>query len=67
MSDRTKTLMLISLLVGVVLGFGLAKLIVSAAAALAAALLIVLVVVVAVLWLRHRTTERREDRALRHG
>jgi hypothetical protein len=63
----TSVLMLISLLVGVLLGLGLAKLIVNAAAALAVALLIVGVVVVAVLLLRHRRREWRQERAARHG
>ena len=54
----TRSAVLISLLVGVVLGFVLAKLIVSAAALIAVALIIVGVVVVAYYVIRRRARDR---------
>jgi membrane protein DedA with SNARE-associated domain len=55
--------MLVSFLLGVLAGIGLAKLIVDATAILVIAVVIAAIVVVAWLWLRSRRDEWRE----RHG
>jgi hypothetical protein len=61
--QSTRVLMLVSFLLGVLAGIGLAKLIVDATAILVIAVVIAAIVVVAWLWLRSRRDEWRE----RHG
>jgi membrane protein DedA with SNARE-associated domain len=61
--QSTRVLMLVSFLLGVLAGIGLAKLIVDATAILVIVVVIAAIVVVAWLWLRRRRDEWRE----RHG
>ena len=67
MNKRTRILMRISFLVGVLAGLGLAKLIVDAAAMLVVAGVIAAAAVGAALWLRRRGDEWREEWHQRHG